>query len=1251
MRAPAVPRQGQGGARDGEVRRDPAAARLRPGAAGVARGDILKALAFHRADRFQTARDLQHELGRFQLEWGQKTGALIDSGQLAAQLAGLVAIEHRVVAPRPPAEGDAARTSRPPNTDDSQPDGVPDPLVDVGSAPVDIAGLASGRITGASVASPVPAAAPSSGLAKHARPPTPDPAPARDTRERKYVYVLEGVLRGMAALERRVGAPGAARLVNEFYKVARDVAFKHEALDRCPAAAGRSPDTELPVARARGHDAPRRGRAADRGRGRCGPRDQARARAGRHARRHRLRRRARAAARARGAARRRAGQAAKAGPEQGAEGGADASRSRRRPRRSRTSSRARRAAPRSWSAAACSARRAASGTSRRCPRSICPTNRSPAAPRRGRPSTRTPIRASSARACYRLRGPKERAQRLRERARTRRAQAARPRPRAQGAARCVARRARHQAQAPDRDRRRCRASASARWCGRSSTGSHRGEAVVDPHQRARRHRDDPVRRDRGSRARRARARRGRRAARGRAPAAARAAPLIYPGRGDRAARRGPRCRSSACCSAPRPRRRCRARLGARGRSARERHRAGGEIDADARRQTLVKVLLRIESSSRATSRSSLVGEDIHWADQDSQELFAALLKVDTPRPIFGIMTSRPEPRILKLAKDLGTEVVAARRAHRRRAPRDARRAVRPRPRHRRPGRADRGARRRQRVLHPGAARHAGRARHPGRRRRRRRVPGAAALGQARRADPRAVVGRGSDRRRASTRLPPPERETIVHAAVLGRHVSAAALSRAARPAGAARARRAGPARPAVAARRRVPVQERHDDDRRLRADPARGRASRCTASVAARIASAVGLPPRPGRRADRAPPRARRRRRCPPPTATCAPPATPSSSAATPTRSASCRARSSCCPTTDHERRFTAHRQREEILRRLAKRPQQLRELHALRKEAEAIGESGKLAIAHCALAQFYIDVGKAPAALRAVAPALQYARDAGEPLARGRGAAAARGDRAAGRQRRGVAAARRAGARARRSRDGAEQGRGPGARPDRAARADTGACIARATILNQRGTTLWNIGRLEAIDRELRRGARDLPRDRDAAARGARAQQHGHRVRRARRVRGGARPLQERAQDRSGARRARGHRAQARQHRPVLLRPRRPRPRRELPRSRRSRSREQTGDLSAAADAAVSWGQTKLQRGDTQRRAASCSSAGSTLATENRERYQEIRALQYIALAHLDVRRSARGGARDGALGDRAGRARCRCWSASSTA
>src|SRR3954468_20598517 len=83
---------------------------------------MLKALAFHRADRFQTARDLQHDLGRFQLEWAQKTGSLIDSGALAQQLSALVPPELRAVAPRPPAEGDAAK--RPAADDASQPESV-----------------------------------------------------------------------------------------------------------------------------------------------------------------------------------------------------------------------------------------------------------------------------------------------------------------------------------------------------------------------------------------------------------------------------------------------------------------------------------------------------------------------------------------------------------------------------------------------------------------------------------------------------------------------------------------------------------------------------------------------------------------------------------------------------------------------------------------------------------------------------------------------------------------------------------------------------------------------------------------------------------------------------------------------------------------------------------------------------------------------------------------------------------------------
>src|SRR5215510_13795323 len=45
---------------------------------------MLRALSFHRADRLQTALDLQNELQKYQLELGSKTCALIDSGSLAA---------------------------------------------------------------------------------------------------------------------------------------------------------------------------------------------------------------------------------------------------------------------------------------------------------------------------------------------------------------------------------------------------------------------------------------------------------------------------------------------------------------------------------------------------------------------------------------------------------------------------------------------------------------------------------------------------------------------------------------------------------------------------------------------------------------------------------------------------------------------------------------------------------------------------------------------------------------------------------------------------------------------------------------------------------------------------------------------------------------------------------------------------------------------------------------------------------------
>src|SRR5207244_6256955 len=62
-------------------------------------------------------------------------------------------------------------------------------------------------------------------------------------------------------------------------------------------------------------------------------------------------------------------------------------------------------------------------------------------------------------------------------------------------------------------------------------------------------------------------------------------------------------------------------LGARGAAP------AAEVDADTRRQTLVQLLNKIEQKLEGDKPIILVGEDIHWTDQDSQELFAALLKI------------------------------------------------------------------------------------------------------------------------------------------------------------------------------------------------------------------------------------------------------------------------------------------------------------------------------------------------------------------------------------------------------------------------------------------------------------------------------------------------------------------------------------------------------------------------------------------------------------------------------------------------
>ena len=250
--------------------------------------------------------------------------------------------------------------------------------------------------------------------------------PTREARERKHVLVLEGQSAARQALERRLGRREALRLLEEFLKVARDVAFKHDAYVHRDRRVGPDPGR----------------RAAGRQRGRLVARDPARARARRRARRHRL----------------------DVEPELrlalGIQRGVALVRRSQPGRASATSCRPRPPASRAgWPAR----RRAATSCRRRGLRG-CPArlelrgaghHRSAAGRRRARP-TRHRLAGSQRARVYRLRGPKERAQRLRERERGCRRPAGRPRARAQGAARRVPRRAGHRRQAPGRDRRRRR---------------------------------------------------------------------------------------------------------------------------------------------------------------------------------------------------------------------------------------------------------------------------------------------------------------------------------------------------------------------------------------------------------------------------------------------------------------------------------------------------------------------------------------------------------------------------------------------------------------------------------------------------------------------------------------------------------------------------------------------------------------------------------------------------------------------------
>ncbi len=141
---------------------------------------ILRALSFDRKHRFQTARDFQHALGAFQFKWAQTHGRIpIDSGSLAQWMSRNLKRDILPIAPIV--------------TPSITPEGISDDVETLPPSPLDSV------------------------------------QEAKESRERKPVFVLQGIVAGMDQLQAKIGLERAASLVQSFYKIARDIAFKHDA--------------------------------------------------------------------------------------------------------------------------------------------------------------------------------------------------------------------------------------------------------------------------------------------------------------------------------------------------------------------------------------------------------------------------------------------------------------------------------------------------------------------------------------------------------------------------------------------------------------------------------------------------------------------------------------------------------------------------------------------------------------------------------------------------------------------------------------------------------------------------------------------------------------------------------------------------------------------------------------------------------------------------------------------------------------
>jgi serine/threonine protein kinase/predicted ATPase len=950
---------------------------------------LMRALTFHKDDRYQTGRDLQNALGRFQFDSARETGGLFDSGSLAQFIAHALKPGDRPQTQRPPSSPPVP--SAPERSESSRAWPVPEP--------------SQRSVETRPARQPAPAAA------EEAARPADMAQGRRDARERKHVLVLEGQISGTQALERRLGRREATRILHDFFSVARDIAYKHESYVHRIDESGLTLVVGLPVASE--EDPSRTIRLAldltdaldaigldvePELRMRIGiQRGLALVRRSRGARfGYEL------SAATTGIARRLASEA------QGGDilcGGAVA-----------------RVARADWSFEELATIELPTGGEEASEEAHGVIPRDSAARSGGDRSGGDTATGSQRARVYRVRGPKERAQRMRER------ESGLP------AAGLFGRQL--ELKSLKDGYREVLVNGEHRQfviVGEEGVGKGAlvsafldtvgaGEAMVLRAAARAATSFTPL----GILADLGRDLLG--LAEGAEPREVvrrleQALRLLY-GRPEQAADMRAQVRALAPL------------LGGRADD-------GPEMDADERRERIKQLMVRMEQGFATDRPMVIVVEDAHWADEQSMELFSELMLAPQTRGLLTIFTARPEPRILELAASSKAELIRVEELDdesrlamvlSRLAPDDSEREL---ARHilsRTGGNAmfiremidalvDRGIL----VADPPGGEHAGLLRW---------VVRDAPLMM-----PASVESLLVTR---IDRLPAPEKEALICASVLGRRFPVTLVEH-------LLGRSAAEALAALVERRLL---RREGTQMGFRNDLTMGAAyglipeeerTALHRTAASHLASAASY--RPGQDdaliarhhelAGDAAAAADRYLRA----AAHAMDVGGSQDALRQLTRAL-----KLLPAGDHERRFTARSQRELVLRRLARRPAQLRDIDAMRREAEALGAPDRLAIAHARQAQFYIDVRRLPAAQRAAVPALDYAREARDPLLEAE-ALRLRAEiaRLSGQNAEALALCDQALELCGNSREGLSQ---------------------RATILNNRGTILWNMGRLnESID------------------------------------------------------------------------------------------------------------------------------------------------------------------------------------------